>query len=822
MKLTKLLLFLIFTAALPALAQKTIKGNVKNSSGMPMAGVNVAVKGSTKGTATNANGNFTIEQVKPSDVLVFSYMGFQTIEKMVLEQQTINVILKADDLRLSEVVVIGYDVVRKRDLTGSVAVIDPKELAATATANFDQALAGRVAGVQVTSKDGTPGSPLNIIIRGGNSITGDNSPLYVVDGVPLEDFDPSSINTRDIKSFDILKDASATAIYGSRGANGVVVITTIGGRNDGKTDINVTSSAWVQFIPNRLEVLNPYEYVKYQQKIAYANDSYAPGQNVAMFTANWIDPELYRNEKGTNWQDEIFQTAQTNNHTISLRAGNKNTTLLYSGNYLNQEGTLITTDFKKINNRLKFTHKVINNFEVNGQVEYSYINYNGMEVAGNTRNSVIRDAISFRPVSPVNWNANEESAIADQDPYLYDPVKTLKNTERKRVDDVLSGTLGFNYNFLKKFDLSVSGNYRTSITENDIFYKKDTQEATRTNRGINGTITDKRFNTLSTSNTLRFKDQKDKHAYGALLGFEAQYRAYEFSQLSNTNLPTDQFGIHNLGIATTATIAQTLYSKNALLSFFGRINYTYNDRYLATVNFRTDGSSKFRKENRWGYFPSFSLAWKLSEEDFLKSSELITDLKLRGGWGVTGNNRIGDFDAYNLFSVNSSSGYILGVDQNFSPGAYQSNMAVPDLRWETTAQTNIGLDLELSKRFSIAADYYNKNTRDLLLNADMALSTGFDKVQQNVGAVSNRGFEFTFNSQNFRNKNFSWTTNFNIAFNKTKTLRLNSGQNEILTDPQWDLQFMQSEYQYVTRVGQPVGMMYGLEFDGIYQWMILY
>src|SRR5690606_19749087 len=381
---------------------------------------------------------------------------------------------RSSDLKLGEVVVIGYDVVRKEDLTGAVSVIDPKELVATPTANFDQALAGRVAGVQVTSKDGAPGSPLNIVIRGGNSITGDNSPLYVVDGVPLEDFDPSSINTRDIKSFDILKDASATAIYGSRGANGVVVITTIGGRDDGKTDINIGSSSWFQTIPNKLDVMTPYEYVKYQQMLAYANDSYSPAQNVMMFNSRWIDPELYKNENGINWQDEIFQTGYTSNHTASLRAGNKKTTLFYSGNYLKQEGTLITTDFKKINNRLKFTHKIIDNFELNGQVEYSYINYNGMEVSGNTRNSVIRDAVSFRPVHPVNWSADDESAVTDQDPYLYDPVKTLRNTERKRVDDVLSGTLGFNYKFLKKFDLNVSGNYRTSMIKNTILHKDET------------------------------------------------------------------------------------------------------------------------------------------------------------------------------------------------------------------------------------------------------------------------------------------------------------------------------------------------------------
>lgn len=817
MKPIRLSLVVFFITTLHVFAQENIKGTVKDPNGVPLPGVNVIVKGDNRGTTTDFGGSYSIDNVLPSDILVFTYIGFQKTEIQVSQQQIINLTMKADEVALEEVVVIGYDVVRKKDLTGAVSVIDPADLAVTATANFDQALAGRTAGVQVTASDGTPGSSQNIVIRGGNSITGDNSPLYVVDGIPLEDFDPSSINTRDIKSFDILKDASATAIYGSRGANGVIVITTKDGRTDGKTDISVGSFSWVQTIPDRLEVLSPYEYAKYMKAIAYANDSYSPGQNIRNYESNWIDPELYRYKKGTDWQDEIFQTAYTNNHTLSIRAGNPKTSFYYSGNYLDQQGTLITTGFKKINNRLKFKHKVGPNFQINGQFAYSNIKRRGLQVSGNQRTSVIRDAISFRPIDPINWTAEDESIVQDQDPYLYNPVKTLENTERAVTRDDLFGTLGFNYKFLDKFILDVRGNYRTVMQESSIFYKKDTQQASRSNRGIHGRVSDVRWNTFSTSSTLKFNDKKGKHSYGALLGIETQKRVRKASSLENTNLPTDEFGIDNLGIATTATIAQTSYSSNTLLSYFGRINYSYNNRYLATVNFRTDGSSKFRKENRWGYFPSFSMAWKLSEEEFLNDSQVISSLKLRGGWGVTGNNRIGDFEAYNMFSVSTTSGYVLGINQQFSPGAYQSNMAVPDLRWETTAQSNFGLDLELVDRFNITVDYYKKNTKDLLLDADMALSTGFARVQQNVGEVSNEGMEFSLSSRNVRSSNFRWDTDFNISFNKTKTVKLNHGQEELLIDPNWDAQFMQSEYQYITRVGQPVGMMYGLEFDGIYQ-----
>ncbi|HLT86369.1 MAG TPA: TonB-dependent receptor [Sphingobacterium sp.] len=799
-----------------AQAQQNVKGTVKEANGAPIGGVSVSIKGSTGGTTTTDQGTYTINNVPSDAVLVFSSLGFHRQEQAVRGRQQIDIVLEVEDVKLEEVV-IGYDVVRKEDLTGSVASVNTKQLAEAPAANFDQALAGRVAGVQVTSQDGTPGAPLQIVIRGGNSITGDNSPLYVVDGVPLEGFDPGTINTRDIKSFDILKDASATAIYGSRGANGVVVINTYGGNNDGRTDVDIRSSAWFEHVPTRLDVMSPYEYVVYQQKLAYANDNYVPGTNVEFFNRRYVDPELYRGVEGINWQDEIFRSTNSTNQSLSLRGGNSKTTFLYSGNFVNQQGTLIETSFRKINNRLKFTHKIASNFEANVQLEYSRNNHDGQIASGNSRHSIIRDAISFRPVTPLNWTEEDEAGVEDTDPYLLNPVRKMHSTDRFRLDDVLGGTLGFNYKINDKLELSMMGNYRASLRETTTFHKRDSYEATRTSRGINGSLTNNRWDVLSTSNTLRYKDQIGKHNYGVLAGLEAQYNTSKFNSLQNTNLPTDEFGIYNLGIATASTIASTDYSRNSLFSVFGRINYTYDNKYLLTATMRTDGSSKFRTANRWGYFPSFSLAWRLSEEPFIKPIEAITDLKLRGGWGATGNNRVGDFVAYNLFSVNSNSGYILGANQGYVPGAFQSNMAVPDLRWEKTEQTNIGLDLQLLRRYNLTVDVYQKNTVDLLLAADMAPSTGFARVQQNVGEVSNRGIEFTLESQNIRNANFTWSTNFNISFNRTKTIQLNSGQNEIRTDPQWDVQFMQTEYQYITEVGRPVGMMYGFVFDGLYQ-----
>jgi TonB-linked SusC/RagA family outer membrane protein len=817
MKIFKISLFILLLSVKSVLAQKTVKGTVTDQKGIPIPSVNVIIKNAKKGTLTDFFGNFTLPNIKPENTLVFSYLGYKNVEIKVLDKTVINVKLEEDVSQLDEIVIVGYDAVKKKDLTGSVSSIKAADLARTPTANFDQALAGRAAGVQVTSTDGTPGSALNIVIRGGNSITGDNSPLYVIDGIPFEDFDPSSINTRDIKSFDILKDASATAIYGSRGANGVIVITTLDGRSDGKYTVSVNSSIAAQYIPRRLEVLGAYDYVKYQEAVAYANDSYVPGENVRIFKTSWIDPELYRDVKGRDYQDESFRIAFLKDNSITIRGGDKKTSVFFSAGYIDQQGTLLNTGFQKFNNRLKISSQITDDFNFRAQLVYSKAIQPGINVRGDSFTSLIKNMVSFRPVSPINPQFDEESNLQDLDPFLFDPILTLTNTGQERFTDEFATTISLNYKFLDKFTLSMKGNYWTRINKRSTFYDANTQQAQRTFRGINGVLQDRRNNTFSTSNTLRFKDRKRKHRYGALLGMEAQYRDFKFSSLRNTNIPIDDFGIDNLGIATGATIAQTSFSENSLLSYFGRLNYSYNDRYLATVNFRTDASSKFRKENRWGYFPSFSLAWRASKEDFIRSIDAISNLKFRAGWGLTGNNRIGAYDAYNQFSINASSGYVLGDSQQFVPGAFQSRMAVPDLRWETTAQTNIGLDLGLFKKVNMTIDYYFKRTKDLLLNAEMSPSTGFDRVQQNVGEVTNEGLEISINTKNISTQNFKWNTNFNISFNRTNTVKLNSGQQEILTDPEWDRNFMQTEFQYITRVGNPVGMIYGLEFDGIYQ-----
>jgi len=747
-------------------------------------------------------------------------LGYETQEISTENRTTINVKLGESSVGLEEVVVIGYGTVKKKDLTGSVAKINPEDLVRTATTNFDQALAGRVSGVQISSVDGTPGESLKIVIRGGNSITGNNSPLYVIDGIPLEDFDPASISTSDIESYDILKDASATAIYGSRGANGVIIITTKEGRSDGQTDVKIGSSHSIQWIPNRLEVLSPYEFVKYKQEQAYALDSYTPGQYVGYFKADWIDPELYRNAEGTSWQDRIFRMADTDKYTMSLSGGNKMTKLYFSAEYLKQEGTLINTGFKKIVNNLKFSHRLNPKTNFNGYLQYSNLNRNGVSISGNKYTSVIRDAIQFRPVEPINGDGLEEGGYdpdEENQKYLFNPVKNLENTDRQNRSDIIRGSMAMTHKISPALNLRLSGTYQVDSRKQSLFYGKDTQQGTRGSEHINGSVTTRRYQTLSSSNTLTYKKKFGKNNITLLGGLEMQKRDSEYAWMKNSEIATDLFGIGKLGLGTSPSIPETSLSGNTLFSYFARANYSYKSRYLLTATYRADGSSKFKPENRWGYFPSFSAAWKIGDEDFMMDIDAVSFAKLRAGWGRTGNNRIGDYDAYSQLNVNTSSGYVWGDNQNYIPGAYQSNLGVPDLRWETTSQVNVGLDLGLfSQKLDFTIDYYKKRTSDLLLKAEMALHTGFDRVQQNIGKVENEGLEITINSTNISTENFKWKTSFNISFNKNRTIALNDGQTAIYTDPEWNGSY--SEYQYITKVGQPVGMIYGLKFDRIYQW----
>ncbi len=804
--------------------ETTIGGKVLDDSGEPLPGVNIVIKGTTVGTMTNIQGEYKLSNILPTDTLEVSFIGFETQILAIKNRSKINVTMKPEMSVLEDVIVIGYGTSKVKDITGSVATVDTEDLVNAPTANYDEALMGRVAGVNVSASEGTPGSPMNIVIRGGNSITGDNSPLYVVDGVPLENFDPATINTEDIKEFNILKDASATAIYGSRGANGVIVIATkSGATKDGKTTVTLNASYGVQNVTKYLEVMSPYEYVKYQEAQAWASGKWDLEGNydkINNFYDKWLDPELYRNyeENGLeahDWQDEIFRQAPIQKYNLSISGGNKKTNIYYSGNYTDQEGTLITSRFTKLINNLRVKHTISDKSTLNAGLMHSYAVRQGPNLRENSYSSIIRDAVRFRPIDPVTPDDLEPGGYDPTDPnqsVMYPPVPNLMNTKDKDYQNVFRGNLRFTHKFHKNLTLNLYANYQAQLSKNTLFYGEETRAGQNSPLGIQGSIEETVRQTVASSNTLTYKKKAGQHTFSVMGGIEGSYNDYSTQLLQNGNLPVDDFSIYNLGIGTTATLAQTSWTGNTLLSYFGRATYNFKDKYLITANFRADGSSKFADGNKWGYFPSVSGAWRIGDEPWLKDLGVFSTMKLRGGWGITGNNRIADFAAFNQIAISKWSGYNWGSTEAYRPGAVQSNLAVPDLRWETTQQVNFGVDLSFfNQRLETTVDVYRKNTYDLLLNANMATSTGFTRVFQNVGEVQNEGLEISLNTVNIHKKSFKWTTNFNISFNKNEVLKLNQGDDAIYTRARF------SEDNYTTRVGQPVGMMYGLEFDRIYQ-----
>lgn len=826
MKNKTYLLYIFLLISAIGFAQSTITGVIKDESNIPMPGASIIIKNTNIGVTSDFDGKFTID-AKPDNILTISMIGMVTQNIKVGNQTTINVILKTDVAQLDEVVVIGYGSVSKKDLTGAVSTVKTKELESAVVANFDQTLSGRIAGVSVSSSEGTPGEALKIVVRGGNSITSSNDPLYVVNGLPLEDFDPSTINTSDIESFQVLKDASATAIYGSRGANGVVVITTKSGRSNTKTEVSFELSTSMQEITKTLEVFSPYQFVKNLQTQAIARDGFQflpeqdSGSYLSAFINKWVDPELYRNAQGTDWQNEAFQLAPMTQGNFSIRGGNPKTNISFSVGYVDQEGVLITTGFKKWNNNFTVRHEISDKLSFWGSANYTNAKKIGPPMRNGRGNQQLRNIILYRPIEPLITEEGEEEGglipgVNDQDyANLFDPIKDMKNTTRENKSHNIRVNTSLTYKITDDFTFKTTNGFNTTIGREELFYGLETQQGSRSENGINGQISSYENSTFSTSNTLDFNKKVKRINYNALVGAEYVHNTFFSSRLWNKNLPTDEFGISNLDIATKPSIALTDMSQNKLMSFFGRVNININQKYLLTATYRADGSSKFQGANRWGYFPSFSGAWQVGNEDFMNNVDVVNSLKVRAGWGLTGNNRIGNYASINQFGIGIWNGYVFGQDEVYQPGANQSNFAVPDLRWETTAQTNLGLDFSMfDSKFSGTFDYYYKKTDDLLLAADMSLSSGFPRVIQNVGAVSNQGFEVSFSGFIFDNTNFKWESNINISTNKNKILSLNDGQEFIKSDPQID---WGNEYYYISEVGKPVGMMYGLVYDGLYQ-----
>ncbi|GAB4032167.1 SusC/RagA family TonB-linked outer membrane protein [Spirosoma gilvum] len=823
-------LFLLWLGLLPAVyAQQTrqVTGQVKDgATGGTLPGVSVVLKGTTQGTTTDADGKYTLRVPDRADVrLNFSFIGYVTQEVAVGNRSTLDVSLVSDEKTLNEVVVIGYEAVNRRDLTGSVSSVSSKQIRDIPITNAAEAITGRLAGVQVTTAEGGPGADIRIRVRGGNSITQDNSPIYVVDGVQLDNA-LNVISPQDIATIDVLKDASATAIYGARGANGVVIITTKSGRSNSRTTVTYNGSFGFRENLKQLGVLKPYDYVMYQYERTRgsATDSTAFARQ---FGSTFDTLSNYRNVPFIDWQDKVFgRKAGYQNHNISINGGNQQTSYNLSLTNNTEDGIQLGSAFKRNLVNFKLDHSVSSKFKVGVIVRYidQRIDGAGTTTSGTAGTNRLRQSIQYQPLDLPTRPASDIDF--DEDYYiatrLTNPVTLTSAEYQKRFTNGTNLSGYASYEFFPGLSLRVTAGYNNQVDRTDQFYNKITGTARNYASLPVATIRNSTAITLNNSNVLTYRKTGfggGKHDIDALLGeeiYETRGRAVglETRYFPSDITPEKALANMNLGSPPSGAVQPQPTSseyQNRLLSFFGRVNYSFDKKYLATFTFRADGSTKFSPESRWAYFPSGSLAWRFSQENFMKPFKIVDDAKLRISYGSAGNNRIGDYLYAQLY--NTSGQYALG--ETVLPGFAPVGLSQPNLTWETTFSRNIGLDLGLwGGRIQFTADYYQNTTKNLLVNLPIPSTSGYTTQIKNVGATSNRGLEFQLNGTVMRTNNFTWTANANISFNRNRIDDLGPVQQQT-TSSGW--QGSDGADDYILKVGQPVGLMYGFVTDGFYK-----
>ncbi|MGQ8337466.1 TonB-dependent receptor [Sunxiuqinia sp. A32] len=799
--------------------KKDISGNVSDSSGEGLPGVTVVVKGTTSGTITDVDGNYTLSNVSGDAVLIFSFVGMKTEEIQVAGKNKINLVMEEESIGLEEVVAVGYGTVKKIDLTGSVGKVSVNDLQKAPVKSFDDALAGRLAGVQVVTSDGQPGSLPTIVIRGGNSITQDNSPLYVVDGFPIEDNDNNAINPADIESIDVLKDASATAIYGARGANGVIIITTKRGQT-GEPVVTYNGSIGWNHDTKRIDVMDAYDFVNLQLEIDSVNATnlYLVNQNMSL--------EDYKNVESLDWYKKVVQTALTHNHNLSITGGNKQTRYSFSGSYIDQSGIFTNTGFKRYQGRLSLDQTINEKIKVGINTNYSEATTYGVVVTdydGGAGAAIMLDIWGYRPVLPNDEGIDAEDMLIDPSintsvAFRVNPLLQLENALREKISKNLLANSYVEYEVIPNLKLKVTGGMNSRNFQRNVFNNSSTRTGSTYfpfSLGVNGSETFTNSVSLSNENTLTYNLKIKKHKFTLLGGYSQQTNKTSVYGATANQIPNEELGLSGIDEGTPSSINSSV-SEWALQSFIGRINYNYKSKYYFTSSFRADGSSKFAPGHRWAYFPSGAIAYRLSEEKFMKPLNFLSNLKLRASWGLTGNNRVSDFAYLSSVDVNVSNRYSFG-NQTPSQASIVGSLGNPALKWETTEQYDVGLDIGLWKnRLDISADYYYKKTNDLLLRAELPNSSGYLRAFKNIGSVSNEGFEFSINSVNIERKNFSWTTNLNMSFNSSEVLSLAENQDFMTTS--MTVSGSTNNALFIAKIGEPIAQFYGLIYEGTYKY----
>jgi TonB-linked SusC/RagA family outer membrane protein len=816
-------------------AQVTATGTVTDEKGESLPGVNIKIKGLSKGTITDIDGKFGLTVSKASDILIFSFLGYETVE--LKADRAMKVMLKESSKSLNEVMVVGYQDVRKKDLTGSVAKANVNEMLKAPVSSFDQALAGRIAGVNVSSSEGMPGGSMNISIRGNNSLTQANTPLYIIDGFPVEDADAgNSINPNDIESIDILKDASSTAIYGARGANGVVIITTKKG-NIGDPVITYDGSVGVQQVTRKIPMMNAYQFVQLQQEIWTPADMSSTGY-LSTYNGKTYTPDDYKNIDQYNWQDMIFRNAMQQNHNLSVAGGTANNRYNASVSYFDQDGVVLNSNYNRIQGRIG-TNMRRKKLNINLSLNYSRSTQTGSSPSQSQysgMNNLFYSVWGYRPVTPPNVPLSSlidnitDSGVDQTTDYRFNPIMSLNNEYRKTIIANTQFNGYAEYEFMKGLKLKVSGGYTLDNRRGETFNNSKTRYGSiLSSDGVNATLSTSERKTWLNENILTYQTNFDKkHFLNVLGGVTLQESDYNYYSFKTIHIPNESLGMAGMSEGTPSTTSSVI-SEWSMLSYLGRVNYNYKSKYYATASFRADGSSKFIDQNRFGYFPSASVAWNFTEEKFTKNlRSVLNSGKLRLSWGMTGNNRVGEYDTYALIKIlqatensyGSYDGVLNGVypfnNVVASDGSLPYNIPNTKLKWETTTQVDAGIDLSLlNDRIGVTIDWYNKITSDLLLDAMLPLSSGYGSAMKNIGKVRNRGLEFTINTTNIATKKFKWSSNFNISFMQNKVLELSENQEALSVNGYFDQQFTATNY--ISKIGYPMGMMYGYVYEGTYK-----
>ena len=793
---------------------KKVTGMVVDGAGEPVIGANVVVKGTTNGTITDFDGNYSLEGVSANDILVVSYIGYLSQEIPVENQSSIKVTLKEDTQTLDEVVVVGYGTMRKSDVTGSIGVAKGDDL--TKNQNFSALdnLRGKVSGVNIFSNSSQPGAYSNrVVIRGMATINASSNPLYVVDGVVMENFD--LVNPNDIESMEVLKDASAAAIYGARGANGVIMVTTKRGKKDGEgVQVSYQGSVSASHIARKMDTMNAQEWCD-AFMIGLENENKWQGKNWSLNRADWFNDSDFFDANGnplydTNWQDEATRTAVSHNHQLNIQQAGKSSSMGAFLNYTDQQGIVNNTYNKRINAKLAYDANPTKwlSTAVNVLVNHTWGRYTPEDGGGQEARRTMIEMVPWMPIRDKNgkYTTSTSSSIGDVLGFegMSNPVMILDMQKRMRYNTQVFGNAALTFHLAEGLDLKT----QLGLDHHNKTYRGYSSIDLNNISMPNGWAEYQNWNTLywQEETYLTYNKVFGDHRINAMAGLSWQERVQKWNKARTEGFSDDFFEDNNMSAGTTPASPESSYDRWAMNSYFLRFAYTYKDRYSATVTGRVDGSSKFGENNKYAFFPSAGLAWNISQEDFMQDQSTISNLKLHTSYGLTGNSEI---DTYRSLA-RVSSGTLL-INDIRAPYSYISSMANPDLKWEKTGQFDVGFEIGFwQNRLSFDVAYYNKKTTDLLLDCPIPHTTGFTTVYKNIGSVRNQGMDLMISARPVQTQDFNWSSTINLNFNKNKILQLGDNNEDI------EMNSWVGGSESILRVGENMSSFYGYRRLGVY------